>query len=293
LPLKITDTPIKPREVPFTGTSPVINSDSTDTATGTISGSTTFQIPSGTPDPSQILALRMTSITTPQTLNWVTTTGGFSSNGNIPLPTQTTGTNIEDHLIFKWNAPPVSRWVLIGTNMIPSAVQRHLTVIAATCLGASAVAELDLPSSNAPTANCITGSTNQHDATLDFADSANQSAEFPIQFPVGWTGTLDVDWWWLVTASGGSNAVNWNFAVICQTSGTTYDQSYPSPGTTVTTNVGATNAWVKSTQTSIPVAGCAAGSRGKVRVQRLVADTFTGTARLNMLFLTMRVIPQS
>src|SRR5262249_2193195 len=61
---------------------------------------------------------------------------------------------------------------------------------AAGCNNATASANFDLPTSNAPTASCLTG-TNQQQGTLDFGDSANSTAQTEFILPDDWTGNID------------------------------------------------------------------------------------------------------
>ena len=157
---------------------------------------------------------------------------------------------------------------------------------AAACNNATAGVNLDLPTSNAPTANCLTGSNSQQ-GTLDYGDSANSSAQWEYRLPSDWNGNLDITLEWLVTASGGSNAVKWTVATGCSAAAATYDTAF-NTAQTITTNVGSNNNVTESTQTSLTLTGCSAGNILHLKIGRDTTDTFTGTARLYGFELTMR-----
>lgn len=169
-------------------------------------------------------------------------------------------------------------------------ITKTLQVPTASCNNASAAPGLDLPTSNAPTPNCLTG-TNTQQATLDFGDSANQTAQFAFILPAGWAAPLDADLFWLVTTGGGSAAAQWTIATACEGVGGSFDPAF-NTAQTITTNVSANNLLTKSTQTGVTTTGCGAGSEMHVRIGRNVADTSTATLRLKNIVLTMRVQPQ-
>jgi hypothetical protein len=156
----------------------------------------------------------------------------------------------------------------------------------AACNNATAGVNLDLPTANAPTANCLTG-TNTQQGTLDFGDSANTTAQWEYRLPSDWSGNLDITIDWLVTASGGSNAVKWTVATACSAPAATYDTAF-NTAQTITTNVGANNSITESTQTALTTTGCSAGNILHLKIGRDTTDTFTGTARLYGFELTLR-----
>jgi hypothetical protein len=177
-------------------------------------------------------------------------------------------------------------WVSELYNSLTKTIQ----VDAALCNNATAYPGLDLPTANAPTPTCLTGGNTQQ-GVLDYADGADSSAQFSLMLPTGWVLGIDADVYWLVTASGGSNAVKWTLATGCGATGETYNSTF-NAAQTVTTNVLANDLLTKSSQASITTTGCAAGEEMHVKIGRDTTDTFTGTARLKKVVLTARIIPQ-
>jgi hypothetical protein len=177
-------------------------------------------------------------------------------------------------------------WVTETYTSLTKTVQVDL----ATCTNVTAYASVDLPTTNAPTPNCLTGSNTQQ-ATLDFADSANQTAQFSLLLPTGWVLGIDFDLYWLVTTGGGSNAVKTTVATGCGATTESYDVAF-NTAQTITTNVAANNILAKSSQASITTTGCAPGEEMHVQVGRDVTDTSTAVARYKKVVLTMRVVPQ-
>jgi hypothetical protein len=103
---------------------------------------------------------------------------------------------------------------------------------------------------------------------------------------------MDIDLYWLVTASGGSNAVKWNVYTGCEATGASYDATFNS-AQTITTSVGSNNNLTDSQQTAITLTGCSAGNEMHIKIERDTTDTFTGTARLKTIVLTVRITPQA
>lgn len=169
-------------------------------------------------------------------------------------------------------------------------ISNFATFIAAGCNNATAAPGFDLPTSNAPTANCLTGS-NAQQGTLDFSDSANQSAQFAFPLPGDWTGNIDADLYWLVTTGGGSNAVKWTIATACSASAATYDTAF-NTAQTITTNVGSNNNVTVSTQTAITTTGCSANNWMHLKIGRDTTDTSTATIRLLGVRLKIRRLLQ-
>lgn len=156
----------------------------------------------------------------------------------------------------------------------------------AGCNNSTAGASWDLPTANQPTPQCLTGSNTQQ-GVLDYDDAVAESAQYKFALPHTWTGNIDINLYWLVTASGGSNAVKWTVATACSTAGATYDTVYNAPQT-ITTNVGANNIVTISSQTTITVTGCSVDSIMHLKIGRDVTDTFTGTARMVGAKLVLR-----
>lgn len=157
---------------------------------------------------------------------------------------------------------------------------------AAGCNNATASPSFDLPSSNAPTANCLTG-TNTNQGTLDYSDSANSSGQIKLALPHTWVGAIDVQLYWLVTATGGSNAVKWTIQTAFTAGAATYDTAF-NAAQTITANVAANNIVTESAQSALTLTGSAVDDILHIKIGRDTTDTFTGTARLLGARLTLR-----
>lgn len=149
---------------------------------------------------------------------------------------------------------------------------------AAGCNNSTAAPAFDLPVTQAPTPNCLTG-TNVQKATLDYDDSVNEFSQFDMALPHTWTGAIDINLKWLVTATGGANAVKWTVQTACSADAATYDTAF-NAAQTITTNVAANNIQTVSSQATVTVTGCAIDNVMNFKIGRDTTDTFTGTARL-------------
>jgi hypothetical protein len=161
----------------------------------------------------------------------------------------------------------------------------------ALCNNATAFPALDLPTANAPTPTCLTGSNTQQGA-LDFADSAIQTAQLSLILPPGWVLGIDLDVYWLVTTGGGVGAAKWMVSTGCGSMTESYDVAFNTAQTLAATNLQANNIMTKSTQTGLTLTGCAAGEEMHLKIGHDNTDTSTATLRLRKLVLTLRVIPQ-
>jgi|KBSMisStaDraftv2_1062788.scaffolds.fasta_scaffold06274_2 hypothetical protein len=149
---------------------------------------------------------------------------------------------------------------------------------AAGCNNSTAAPAFDLPTTQAPTPSCLTG-TNVQKATLDYDDSVNEFSQFDMALPHTWTGAIDINLKWLVSASGGANAVKWTVQTACSADAATYDTAF-NAAQTITTNVAANNIQTVSSQATVTVTGCAVDNVMNFKIGRDTSDTFTGTARL-------------
>ncbi len=149
---------------------------------------------------------------------------------------------------------------------------------AALCNNSTPAPALSLPTTAAPTPNCLTG-TNIQSATLDYDHSTAENAVYQTILPHTQTGNIDISLYWLVTSGGGSGAVKWTISTACAATGATFDTAYNS-AQTVTTSVGSNNNVTESTQTSLTTTGCAVDDVMYIKIGRDVSDSFTGTARL-------------
>ena len=95
-----------------------INSATTDIGIITLSESTTFQNPTGTPFDGQLLQIRITSSTS----RAIAFGSDYQAASGLSLPNATTGGGAEDYIAFRWNSTD-SKWDLIGTTIgqIPTA----------------------------------------------------------------------------------------------------------------------------------------------------------------------------
>jgi hypothetical protein len=109
--------------------------------------------------------------------------------------------------------------------------------------------------------------------------------------PPGWTGNVDVDIDWLVTAGGGANTVKFTVATACSASGGTFDPTFSAANTITSGTVGANNAVNVTSQTAITMTGCAAGNVLHIKFGRDNTDTSSATARvLNVAFTIRRAM---
>ena len=166
----------------------------------------------------------------------------------------------------------------------------YVQIPAAGCNNATASANWDLPTANAPTPNCLTG-TNAQQGTADFDDTAARTMQTFFLLPPGWTGNVDMDIDWLVTAGGGANTVKFTVATACSAAGATFDPAFNAANTITSGTVGANNNINVTSQAAITMTGCAAGNVLHVKFGRDNTDTSTATVRvLNVAFTIRRAM---
>lgn len=82
----------------------------------TLSQTTDFLNPTGTPSNGRTYTLRIKSSTV-RSLTW--TNGGagtqYRGSADLALPTTTSGASLTDYLVFRWNSAD-SKWDLVGRN---------------------------------------------------------------------------------------------------------------------------------------------------------------------------------
>jgi hypothetical protein len=164
---------------------------------------------------------------------------------------------------------------------------------AAGCNNATAGPVWDLPTSNAAAAACVTG-TNTQQATLDFDASTDESAQFKIKLPSGWTGAIDVTFRWFAAATTGS--VGWCAQLVRVPDAATGDPAFPAQaaGNCVSDAVkGTTLQQNDAAKTGVTCTSCAAGDLVYVRISRdadggAVTDDMAGDARLIGVEITTR-----
>lgn len=105
---------IQSRVVTLTSSSNLtaINSDTIDIGIISLSESTTFQNPTGTPFDGQLLQIRITSSAS-RAIAFGT---AYQTASSLSLPTTSTGGGAEDYIAFRWNSTD-SKWDLIGTTI--------------------------------------------------------------------------------------------------------------------------------------------------------------------------------
>jgi hypothetical protein len=164
----------------------------------------------------------------------------------------------------------------------------YVQVPAAGCNNAAASPNWDVPTTNALTPNCLTG-TNTQQGTMDFDDTAARTVQTFFVLPRGWAGNVDVDIDWLVTAGGGANTVKFTVATACSAAGATFDPAFNAANTITSATVGANNAMNVTSQSAITMTGCAAGNVLHIKFGRDNTDTSTATVRvLNVAFMIRR-----
>lgn len=165
----------------------------------------------------------------------------------------------------------------------------HLWFAAARCDNATATSpEWSFPTSSPGVPACQTG-TNTQFGTMDFADSANLSAQLHVRLPADWTGTIDALFKWFTSATSGD--VVWQLATICRADGETSDPAFNAASTVTDTAKGTTLQQNDAAITGVTITGCAAGEVLYVKVFRDSAhasDSLAATARLVGLELTYR-----
>lgn len=174
-------------------------------------------------------------------------------------------------------------------SQIP-AMAKAMWFPSAGCAGTTPASAYDLPAANAPTPAC--NGTSYRFGTLDYADSANQSASFHYQLPTGWTGTVDATVRWSVNAT--TQAAKWTLATICVAAGEDLlNPTFNAVQTINSTSSGTANTLTSVTQSAMTMTGCAAGENLIVLVGRDVTDTSTAVILLVGVELILRITPQS
>lgn len=159
---------------------------------------------------------------------------------------------------------------------------------AALCQNATTVHAWSLPVTNPAVAACVTG-TNVQRGVLDFADSADLSAERQLRLPADFTSTINAAIEWHTTATTGS--VVWQLQTICVADAETGDPTYNTASTVIDAAKGTTLQFNTAAITTVTITGCAASETLFLKVRRDAAhasDTLAATARLVGLELTLR-----
>jgi hypothetical protein len=153
------------------------------------------------------------------------------------------------------------------------------------CNNATPGTALSLPTSNAASPACNTG-TNIQEGTLNFADG--QSAQFTYLIPSDWTGAIDARLVFFDASTSGT--VIFQIATSCAaTSGSTNDDlvfNTPDAFATITLNATANAQW-QTAKTGINTTGCSASNTMQVKIIR-TTDTAVSAAQVKGLELTVR-----
>ena len=150
----------------------------------------------------------------------------------------------------------------------------------ASCQGTSSALGFNNPTTNAPAANCVTGTNTIH-GVADFDAATDESVQGNFTLPSDWTGNIDIDLYWYAAATTGD--VIWGLQTICVATGETLDPAFNTAQTVTDTVQGTTNQLNIASITTVTVTGCAAGERFFFKLYRdadNASDTMSGDARL-------------
>jgi hypothetical protein len=158
---------------------------------------------------------------------------------------------------------------------------------AAGCNNAAAGTVWDLPTSNAASAACVTG-TNTQKGVLDFPDTAGGfSAQITQALPADWSSTpgLDIALYWTTTATTGN--AKWSVSTACTSVNASAldDPTFNAANTVITAAPGTANAVQTSTIAGLTLTGCTGAQATLLHIKVFrdgndAADTISATARL-------------
>lgn len=180
-----------------------------------------------------------------------------------------------------------------GTGNVVSLAEKFW-IRAAWCQNATPATNWDLPTTNAATTLCNTG-TNTQKGVLDFVDGANTiSAQWSQYLPADFTATGGVDIrlkWYAGTATTGN--VVWNAQLACVADAETSDPAFGTATAVTDAAKGTVNQDNDVTFTNISTATgtCAAGELMYIKIARDSnngSDTMTDTAHVRGIELTFR-----
>jgi hypothetical protein len=161
---------------------------------------------------------------------------------------------------------------------------------AAGCSATTASPMMDLPTSNAADAECVT-ETNTQKGVLDFDPDTDESAQFHMVLPSDWysSGDLDVTLKWFATATSGE--VIWAVQTACVGDGQTDDPAFNTASTVTDTVKGTTLQTNDASIAGVTKTDCDAGELIHFRISRdadPVDDDMNGDARLIGVQVTWR-----
>ncbi len=284
----LTNKRVSPRVVALTDAATVtVNLDTTDVGTlATLSQTTDFPNPTGTPTDGQSLVLRIAS-STARVLTWGSV---YSEGTGLPLPTSTTGAGIIDYFGFKYNSTSTKLEIVASTGASGSQRTEYMWFPGAKCSGTNATTIWDTVAvaSNPGLAACVAG-TNIHKGVMDFANDVSRSIQTGFRLPDDWVSTVDAKFKWSSSVTTGD--VVWQLATVCVADSETDDPAFNTASVVTDTAKGTANQLNDASITGVDVTGCAAGEFLHLKLFRDPAhasDTHTGTARLQGLELTIR-----
>lgn len=138
--------------------------------------------------------------------------------------------------------------------------------------------DADATGETAPTAACNdTGTLRRPSA--DFAGGAVNSLVVTTTLPDDWTGNVDFNLDYVITAASPTGNVEWDISTACRADGESWDGSF-NLAQTITSAVGAQNAIKRASQATLTMTGCAAGEHLTIKVSRDgTNDTNNDTAK--------------
>lgn len=150
-----------------------------------------------------------------------------------------------------------------GTSSIPAgitvAVPQWVEVRAGVCQSSTPALAFDLPTSNAPTPTCKTG-TNVQMGVASFT-ATGQTVQGSLVLPDDYTSILGIEFRFLSETAASVGNVVWNFTYACvSSSGGSIDPSFAS-AQTATVAAGANNAINLATLSTPTISGCSGGQR--------------------------------
>lgn len=260
---------VVPRIVALTDAATVTpNIDTTDLGVlATLSQTTNFAVPSGTPDDGQIFRVRITSSTS-RTLTFSSSSGGYSAGTNVALPTATTGGGVQDNLVFEWSAA-TSRFVIIGSTIAPASIPGTIQL---------APQAAKLPSSSAA---ALDGSENNYRLLFDAASS--ECAIWIFSMPADYLSAPVFKAKYSMT-SATSGSFNLDVSVMAVTPGDSADvntDSYDTANNCDDGTVPGTAGFLDEISCTLTnLDSVAANDLVRLKVCRDIGDTATGDAEL-------------
>lgn len=241
--------------------------------TSSLTLTSTPTIPNGTD--GQFLVLTNTSTTNTLTLQDEAVLPGSNlrlGGSNLALAPRQSA-----HLAF--NAS-LNDWVRInlGSSSASSGSAWERQFNAARCQNTVAGAGFSLPSTNAPTATCQTGTNTTAWATLDWDDTGTKTAFDFLMLPNPLPSTVRVD----IAGSTGTTAtaaVNFRIATACVSGNP--DPAFNTAQTISFSPSSTAGNIVTATLNTLTLTGCSAGQQLRFRIDRDTTDASTATARLH------------